>query len=131
MIADALPTAYGYGPALIQALHILGNRIDDFGDFKETNSLVRTYFNYQKAVAIAASLDKREGDVHGSSIYRLKMVMKQLEEDLEKTTDSKLKKRIRNNLKELQEIIDTIVNDPSKSKELQQLLRAWVDGIQL
>ena len=130
MFADALPTAYGYGPALIEALRVMSPDMSlEDNDIKNSKSLFQAYKNYLTLFDIAAGLDSRESNVHGSNIYRTKMIIAQLQRDLNNTEDSRLKKRMKENIKELEKIIEDILNEKRDSDEIQELIRAWVNHI--
>lgn len=131
MFADSLPTAFGYGPALVEALHILSNDFKNLIDFKKTRNLFDIYSNYKRALQIASKLTAREKDVHGTNAYRMKVIIKQLEDDLASTRDSAIKRRIKENLEELKQISDDIINEPDRSEELKRMLKAWVDHIEV
>lgn len=129
LFADALPTAYGYGPAMIEAINILSPDIRKNDKLKQTKGLFSAYKNYTKALQVAARLGRREGNVHGSNMYRLKSIMAQLQKDLAECKDSKIKARLKENIKELNKIIEAMVNEKGNTAEMKALLQAWVDHI--
>lgn len=126
LFADALPNAYGYGPALIDALQKFGG---DFGDikFKETKGLFSAYSNYKTAISLASRLQRREDDVHGTNMLRLRQLIASMEADLKICKDSKIKQRLKSNIKELKALADDIVNNADVPEEVHKMLAAWAD----
>lgn len=129
LISDALPTAFGYGPALAEALHMYRTDLGEV-DFSSKDNLFSIFGNYLKAIRLASNIQKYEDDEHGSHIYRIKKMIEQLEDDLKKTKDSSLKRRIRSNIKELNDMIENIIHNDKIPDEVYKMLDAWVNTIQ-
>lgn len=128
LFADALPTSFGYGPALAEALNIFSNDIGNV-NFSNKDNIISIYMNYLKALNMASRIQKREIDVHGSHIYRIKKMIESLESDLKKTKDTTLKRRILSNIRDLNKMIDSIIHNDNIPDEVYQMLNAWVNSI--
>lgn len=80
---------------------------------------------------IVSRIDYREQDEHGSNLYRAKTMIKQMKEDLEKTKDSKIKRRLKQNIAETEKLIQEMIDSPENSEEVKKLLQVWVDNMDL
>ena len=124
LIADALPTAFGYGPALAEALH---KYTTDLGDvtFSMKDGIIPVYNNYLKAIGLASRLQKSENDVHGTHIYRMKKMIASLENDLKTVKNSAIRRRITANINDLNDMIEKIIHNENIPDEVYQMLNAW------
>lgn len=130
LYADALPTAYGYGPDLVRALNKLSPDVKSEKG-KPNTGLIRAYRSYRDMLKIVSRIDYREQDEHGSNLYRAKTMIKQMKEDLEKTKDSKIKRRLKQNIAETEKLIQEMIDSPENSEEVKKLLQVWVDNMDL
>lgn len=128
LYADALPTAMGYGPALAEALNMYSKDLGNY-KFSQKDGVFAVYGNYLKALEMAGRIQRREKDVHGTHVYRIKKMIDSLEEDLKTTKDSALKRRISSNIKELNKILEEIIHNDDIPDEVYQMLHAWVSSI--
>jgi hypothetical protein len=132
LLADMLPTAFGYGPDLIRALNKLSPDVSSkYNKSLEIKHIFQVMSTYNQAIEILGKLSDREGSVHGSNVHRMGVILKQLEDDLKRTKDSKLRARIIANMNDLKKIHEEMLNDPEKSNILSNLFRAWVEHIKV
>jgi len=127
--ADMLPVAYGYGKDLIKYLTFYDPLFKRIKSQHETDNIFNLIDELHHNLCYLSNIENN--DVHSSTIHRMKMIIKQLELDLKDPKYKSYKKEIEKYIKELNGLLDEIIEQGELSEENIILLRAWYDYLQI